>query len=199
MQVMLGSRVAKTCSWRSGAIYCYIYAIYFVPPYFSLQICSHSWVMNYTFFFAISCNNIHIRTRRLYFQYVFTEKTVTRCTFRVPNFYFLQGVWQDHNLLLAIISSTLLKDTANPLSHHMIASSNLSKWTQALAPVNEKKAQLSCNFCKFCSLDISRLVIQYQIKPRNEDKIMSLPHVTSPPHTLFICHFFSNLPYHKPK
>ena len=155
------------------------------------------WIIH--FFFAISCNNIHIRTRRLYFQYVFTEKTVTRCTFRVPNFYFLQGVWQDHNLLLAIISSTLLKDTANPLSHHMIASSNLSKWTQALAPVNEKKAQLSCNFCKFCSLDISRLVIQYQIKPRNEDKIMSLPHVTSPPHTLFICHFFSNLPYHKPK
>ena len=150
----------------------------------------------YIFFFAISCNNIHIRTRRLYFQYVFTEKTVTRCTFRVPNFYFLQGVWQDHNLLLAIISSTLLKDTANPLSHHMIASSNLSKWTQALAPVNEKKAQLSCNFCKSCSLDISRLVIQYQIKPRNEDKIMSLPHVTSPPHPLFICHFFfqSSLP-----
>ena len=104
------------------------------------------------FFFAISCNNNHIRTRRLYFQYVFTEKTVTRCTFRVPNFYFLQGVWQDHNLLLAIISSTLLKDTANPLSHHMIASSNLSKWTQALAPVNEKKAQLSCNWHIWASI-----------------------------------------------
>ena len=153
----------------------------------------------YIFFFAISCNNNHIRTRRLYFQYVFTEKTVTRCTFRVPNFYFLQGVWQDHNLLLAIISSTLLKDTANPLSHHMIASSNLSKWTQALAPVNEKKAQLSCNWhiwasisswvWSFCSFDISRLVIQDQIKPRNEDK-KSLLHVTRRPHQFCIFHFF---------
>ena len=60
--------------------------------------------------------------------------------FPSAQFLLLQGVWQDHNLLLAIISSTLLKDTANPLSHHMIASSNLSKWTQALAPVNEKKS-----------------------------------------------------------
>ena len=51
----------------------------------------------------------------------------------------LQGVWQEHNLLLEIISTTLVKDTANPLSHHVMASSNLSKWTQALAPVNEKK------------------------------------------------------------
>ena len=185
MQVMLGSRVAKTCSWRNGAIYNILFLLIFRYKFVRTL---GLWIVH--FFFAISCNNIHIRTRRLYFQYVFTEKTVTRCTFRVPNFYFLQGVWQDHNLLLAIISSTLLKDTANPLSHHMIASSNLSKWTQALAPVNEKKAQLSCNFCKFCSLDISRLVIQYQIKPRNEDKIMSLPHVTSPPHPLFICHFF---------
>ena len=191
MQVMLGSRVAKTCSWRNGAIYNILFLLIFRYKFVRTL---GLWIVH--FFFAISCNNIHIRTRRLYFQYVFTEKTVTRCTFRVPNFYFLQGVWQDHNLLLAIISSTLLKDTANPLSHHMIASSNLSKWTQALAPVNEKKAQLSCNFCKFCSLDISRLVIQYQIKPRNEDKIMSLPHVTSPPHPLFICHFFfqSSLP-----
>ena len=191
MQVMLGSRVAKTCSWRNGAIYNILFLLIFRYKFVRTL---GLWIIH--FFFAISCNNIHIRTRRLYFQYVFTEKTVTRCTFRVPNFYFLQGVWQDHNLLLAIISSTLLKDTANPLSHHMIASSNLSKWTQALAPVNEKKAQLSCNFCKFCSLDISRLVIQYQIKPRNEDKIMSLPHVTSPPHPLFICHFFfqSSLP-----
>ena len=185
MQVMLGSRVAKTCSWRNGAIDNILFLLIFRYKFVRTL---GLWIVH--FFFAISCNNIHIRTRRLYFQYVFTEKTVTRCTFRVPNFYFLQGVWQDHNLLLAIISSTLLKDTANPLSHHMIASSNLSKWTQALAPVNEKKAQLSCNFCKFCSLDISRLVIQYQIKPRNEDKIMSLPHVTSPPHPLFICHFF---------
>ena len=191
MQVMLGSRVAKTCSWRNGAIYNILFLLIFRYKFVRTL---GLWIIH--FFFAISCYNIHIRTRRLYFQYVFTEKTVTRCTFRVPNFYFLQGVWQDHNLLLAIISSTLLKDTANPLSHHMIASSNLSKWTQALAPVNEKKAQLSCNFCKFCSLDISRLVIQYQIKPRNEDKIMSLPHVTSPPHPLFICHFFfqSSLP-----
>ena len=191
MQVMLGSRVAKTCSWRNGAIYNILFLLIFRYKFVRTL---GLWIIH--FFFAISCYNIHIRTRRLYFQYVFTENTVTRCTFRVPNFYFLQGVWQDHNLLLAIISSTLLKDTANPLSHHMIASSNLSKWTQALAPVNEKRAQLSCNFCKFCSLDISRLVIQYQIKPRNEDKIMSLPHVTSPPHPLFICHFFfqSSLP-----
>ena len=90
--------------------------------------------------FVVSCSNTHIRTLRLYFQYVFTKKTVTRCTFRVPNFYVLQGVWPEHNILLAIISSTLGKDTANPLSHHVMASSNLAKWTQALAPVNEKKS-----------------------------------------------------------
>ena len=150
-------------------------------------------------FFVVSCSNIHIRTLRLYFQYLFTKKTVTRCTFRVLNFYVLQGVWPEHNLLLAIISSTLGKDTANPLSHHVMASSNLAKWTQALAPVNEKKAQLSCNWhiwasisswvWSFCGFDISRLVIQDQIKPRNEDK-KSLLHLTRRPHQFFIVHFF---------
>ena len=191
MQVMLGSRGAKTCSWRNGTIYNILFLLIFRYKF----VCTLGlWIIHV--FLPISCNNIHIRARRLYFQYVFTKKAVTRCTFLVPNFYVLLWVWQEHNLLLEIISSTLGKDTANPLSHHVMASSNLSKWTQALAPVNEKKAQLSCNFCKFCSLDISRLVIQYQIKPRNEDKIMSLPHVTSPPHPLFIRHFFfqSSLP-----
>ena len=156
-------------------------------------------LLGYDLYDFVSCSNIHIRTLRLYFQYVFTKKTVTRCTFREPNFYVLHGVWQEHNLLLEIISSTLLKDTANPLSHHVMASSNLAKWKQALAPVNEKKAQLSCNWhiwasisswvWSFCGFDISRLVIQDQIKPRNEDK-KSLLHVTRRPQQFCIFHFF---------
>lgn len=31
-----------------------------------------------------------------------------------------------------------MKDTANPLSHHVIASSNWLSWTQALAPNDVK-------------------------------------------------------------
>ena len=36
------------------------------------------------------------------------------------------------------ILSTLGKDTANPLSHQVMASSNFFNWTQALAPVNKQ-------------------------------------------------------------
>ena len=134
MQVMLGSRGAKTCSWRNGTIYNILFLLIFRYKFVRTL---GLWIIHV--FLPISCNNIHIRARRLYFQYVFTKKTVTRCTFLVPNFYVLLWVWQEHNLLLEIISSTLGKDTANPLSHHVMASSNLSKWTQALAPINEKK------------------------------------------------------------
>ena len=169
MQVMLGSRGAKTCSWRNGTIYNILFLLIFRYKFVRTL---GLWIIHV--FLPISCNNIHIRARRPYFQYVFTKKTVTRCTFLVPNFYVLHWVWQEHNLLLEIISSTLGKDTANPLSHHVMASSNLSKWTQALAPINEKKkAQLSCNWhiwastsswvWSFWSLDISQLVIQNQI------------------------------------
>ena len=34
--------------------------------------------------------------------------------------------------------SASVKDTANPLSHHVMASSNFFNCTQALAPVNTK-------------------------------------------------------------
>ena len=37
---------------------------------------------------------------------------------------------------MKIILSTLEKDTANPLSHQVMASWNFFNWTQALAPVN---------------------------------------------------------------
>ena len=39
-----------------------------------------------------------------------------------------------------------VKDTANPLSHHVIASSNFFNCTQALAPVNTKSIAPSITY-----------------------------------------------------
>ena len=42
--------------------------------------------------------------------------------------------------------SAPLKDTANPLSHHVMASSNVFNSTQALAPVNTKSIAPSITY-----------------------------------------------------
>ena len=39
--------------------------------------------------------------------------------------------------------SIAVKDTANPLSHHTLASSNFFNWMQALAPVKAQNSDVS--------------------------------------------------------
>ena len=40
-----------------------------------------------------------------------------------------------------------VKDTANPLSHHALASLNFFNWMQALAPVKAKKKKIRNCLC----------------------------------------------------
>ena len=52
-----------------------------------------------------------------------------------------------------------VKDTANPLSHHALASLNFFNWMQALAPVKAKK-----KWCAIAYVKMDKIIKNYNRK-----------------------------------